>query len=368
MSPRRPRRRARRRSPALPIVLLVAAVVVLALLVGGLTQVSRQSQGYDANSNRSLAAQGAVVADQSNTTASQVRHLIDRLQGQDRQVLQASLDTAVQETARQSARADLAAGSAPSGSVAGEFAAVFAERARSMIELRDAVDGFLGMRPIPPVGIPAAHSATAPSAAGQAALLSATQATDRIAGAGALLSRSDSLYRSVRRSLASAVGHAGLPKSVWVTDSQLWRVGTVAAQVDLMATSPTLAPTHYVLLRTVRLTPPALPPAPGASASVSILSPTSLLGVTVVVGNDGSSEEPHASVRFTLANQSSGVTATQVESTALALGASVALPPANFRVKPGTTYELTVAVVPPAGQTQAAGTVVQQALQVAPAT
>ena len=90
--------------------------------------------------------------------------------------------------------------------------------------------------------------------------------------------------------------------------------------------------------------------------------------MTVVLGNDGSSDEPRASVRITLANQSSGVTATQVESTALALGASVTLPTATFRVKPGTTYELGVAVVPPAGQAQTAGTAIQQALQVAPAT
>ena len=74
MSPRRPRRRARRRSPARPVILLVAAVVVLVLLVGGLTQVSRQSQGYDANSNRSLAAQGAVLAEQSNATVVRGAH------------------------------------------------------------------------------------------------------------------------------------------------------------------------------------------------------------------------------------------------------------------------------------------------------
>ena len=92
MSPRRPRRRARRRSPARPITLLIAAVIVLALLVGGLTQVSRQSQGYDANSDRSLAAQGTVVADQSNATSSTVRTLIDGLQSQSRQGLQAELD------------------------------------------------------------------------------------------------------------------------------------------------------------------------------------------------------------------------------------------------------------------------------------
>jgi hypothetical protein len=343
-------------------------VIVLALLVGGLTQVSRQSQGYDANSNRSLAAQGSVIAEQSNTTASQVRSLMNNLQTQDRQALQASLDAAVQETARQSARADLAAGSAPSGSVAGEFAAVFAERAQSMSELRDALDGFLGMQPIPSAGIPATDSATSQSVVSQTALLSATQATNRIAAAGALLSRSDSVYRSVRRSLAAAAGNARLPKSVWVSDPQLWQVGTVAAQVDLIATSSTLEATHYVLLRTVRLSPPALPPPPGAPSTVSVLSPTSLLGVTVVLGNDGSSGEPHASVRITLANQSSGATVTKVETTALALGGSVALPTATFHVKPGSTYQLTVAVIPPAGQAVTVGTVTQQALQVAPAT
>ena len=111
MSPRRPRRRARRRSPARPAIMLVAAVVVLALLVGGLTQVSRQSQGYDANSNRSLAAQGAVVASQSDATASQVRRLVGNLQAQTRQSIGTGLDSAVQQTANQAARMDLAAGS-----------------------------------------------------------------------------------------------------------------------------------------------------------------------------------------------------------------------------------------------------------------
>ena len=58
MSPRRAHRRPRRRSSARPVVLLVAAVIVVALVVGGLTQVSRQSGGYDSNSNRTLASLG----------------------------------------------------------------------------------------------------------------------------------------------------------------------------------------------------------------------------------------------------------------------------------------------------------------------
>jgi len=339
---------------------------MLALLVGGLTQVSRQSQGYDANSNWSLAAQGAVVATQSNATASEVRSLISNLQAQTRQTIQTGLDSAVQQTAGQAARANLAARSSPSGPVGAEFADVFTERAQSVAELRTAIDGFLGMQPIPTADAPATHS-SAP-AASPAASLSAAQATSQIAAAGALLSRTDSLYRSVQKSLAAATGHARLPKSVWVTDAGLWQAGSVATQVDLMATSPTLAASHYLLLRTVRLDPPALPTPQGAAATVSALSPTSQIGVTAVLGNDGSVGEPHASVRFTLANQSSGATATRVESAALALGVSVTLPTVTFPVTPGTGYTLTVAVILPAGQAETAGTVLQQALQVAPAT
>src|ERR1700733_13732600 len=139
MPPRRPRRRARRRSPARPVLLLIAAVVVLAIVVGGLTQVSRQSQGYDTNSDRALASQGTVIADQSNATATMVRKVVDDLPSQTRQGLQAALDGAVQQTAEELAGADGAAGSTPLGPVVSQFTAVFAERARSITRLRAAV-------------------------------------------------------------------------------------------------------------------------------------------------------------------------------------------------------------------------------------
>jgi hypothetical protein len=340
-------------------------VVVLAIIVGGLTQVSRQSQGYDANSDRALAAQGTVVADQSNATADMVRKVVDDLPSQTRQGLQAALDGAVEQTADESARADIAAGSTPLGPVATQFTAAFAERAQSMTQLRAAVYGFLGMQPIDPADAPSSGET---AGSGGAALLSATQATNRMAAAGALLSRSDALYRSVRRSLATDTGHGKLPASVWVTRPQLWQLGSVAAQVDLLASSPTLTATHYVVLRTVRLNPPALPTPPGAPASVSVLSPTSQIGVTVVLANQGSSNEPRVSVRFSLADQTSGATTSQVRTTPLALGASVTLPDVTLRVKPSTAYMLTVQVIPPTGQTITAGTAIQQALQVAPAT
>ena len=343
-------------------------MVVLALLVGGLTQVARQSQGYDANSNRSLAAQGAVVAGQSDATASQVRRLVGNLQAQTRQSIATGLDNAVQQTADQAARMDLAAGSSPSGSPGGELVTVFTDRARSVAELRSAIDGFLGMQPIPIAAAPTTAPSSTPAGTGHTPALTAEQTTSQIAAAGALLARSDRLYRSVQGTLAATAGHARLPTSVWVTDAGLWQAGPVATQVDLMATSPTLAASHYLLLRTVRLSPPALPTPQGAPATVSNLSPTSHVGVTAVLGNDGTADEPHAAVRFTLANQATGAAATQVESAPLGFGASVTLPTATFRVKPGTAYVLTVAVVLPAGQAATAGTVLQQALQVAPAT
>jgi hypothetical protein len=367
MPPRRPRRRAPRRSQGRPVFLLIAGAVVLAILIGALTQVGRQSQGYDANSDRTLAAQGTVAADQSNATAVAVRKVLNDLPTQTRQGLQATLDSAVQQTSLQSARADLAAGATPLSTVANQFTAVFADRAQAMTQLRAAVDGFLGMQPIAPANAPTTLTSS-DSEPGTASLLSATQATNRIAAAGSLLTRSDSLYRSVRRSLAAAAGHGTLPASVWVTNPQVWQLGSVAAQVDLLATSTTLAPTHYVVLRTERLSPPALPTPPGSPANVSVLSPTSQIGVTVVLANQGSSDEPHVSVRFSLEDQASGATTTQVRTTSLALAASVTLPEVSMRVKPSTAYLLTIQVIPPAGQTLTAGTALQVPLQVAPGT
>ncbi|HXY28261.1 MAG TPA: hypothetical protein VEH82_08265, partial [Acidimicrobiales bacterium] len=265
MSPRWPRR-ARRRTRTRRVILLVVAVILLALLVGGLTQVARQSQGYDADSNRTLAAQGGLLADQSNATSLAVRTLLEDLPTMARQSLQAALDGAVRQTAAESQEAGVAMGNTPAGSSGSELTAVFTERAQSMEDLRGALDGLLGMEPSAVTGAPASRTVPLP---GPAASLSAGEAADRITVAGALLSRSDALYRSVRRTLAASAGHARLPRSVWVADPQLWQAGSVAALVDQVATSPTLEPSHYVVLRTVRLTPPVLPPVSGAPAGVA---------------------------------------------------------------------------------------------------
>ncbi|HEY5384087.1 MAG TPA: hypothetical protein VIJ56_02555, partial [Acidimicrobiales bacterium] len=84
--------------------------------------------------------------------------------------------------------------------------------------------------------------------------------------------------------------------------------------------------------------------------------------------NQAPSNEPHVAVRVTLADQTSGATTTQVRTTPLALGASVTLPTVTMRVKPSTSYVLTVQVVLPPGQSLTANTVIQQTLQVAAGT
>ena len=364
MSPRRPRRHARRRTRSRGVVPLVGAVIVLAVLVGGLTQVSTQSKGYDADSERALAGQAAVLADESNATSTAVLTLMGHLPTQTRQSLQATLDGAVQQSASQSAQAQLAATSMPSGSSASAFEQVFDDRARSLADLRSALDGLLGLQPLAGGAVPPVAATTS----GTPALLSAGQATTQIAAAGALLVHSDSLWSSFRRAVSPLIAPARVPPSVWVKNPGLWRPLAVAAQVDLLPDSPTLAASHYVLLRTVRLTPPALPPPSGTPTGVSIVSPTSRLSVSVVLANQGAADEPHVTTELDLTNQTSAATSTRRVTAALALGASVTLPSVVFRVQPGADYALTVQIDLPPGQTLMFATDVHEQLRVAPTT
>jgi hypothetical protein len=99
-----------------------------------------------------------------------------------------------------------------------------------------------------------------------------------------------------------------------------------------------------------------------------VLPPTSSVKVTVVLSNMGSVDEPHASVQFTLARQPSGGTLTRHRRAAVAAGGAVSLPVVSFPVKPGVTYQFTVAVALPAGQADATGTSESEVLQIAPGT
>ena len=362
MSPLLTRRRSRRRSRAGRLVLLACVLVVAAVLIGGVARIGSQSGPFNASVNRSFATQGAVLVDQSNATGASLRRLMGAMQDQNRLTLQAGLDDV---TAQADDQATLAANLATNGSVEAQFATVFADRARSADETRSAVDGLLGLRPLSVAGAPHASS----TVAGMPTLLSSTQATDRLAAAGRLLGQADRSYRSVRRTLATMAGHARLPASRWITSPSTWQIGAVATQVDLVAASPTLAATPQLGLSVVQVTPPAVPSPTGvATPGVSVLSPTKTVVLNVVLTNNGSVDEPHASVTFTLTPQPTGVATTVRRGASVLATRSVSLAPVSFAVKPGSSYQLTVAIAVPAGQTVTAGTSFSEVLQISPDT
>jgi hypothetical protein len=276
MSPLSTRRRARRRSRGGRIVLLICALVAVALVVGGFTQVGRRSGPFYTSVNRSFSTQAVALVEQSNATGASLRRLMTNLQAKDRRALQADLDTLTAQADQQASAADALNTPATPGDVQGQFAAVFSARARALGGFRSALDGLLRMHPLQVAGAPRATV----TAEATPALLSPTQATNRIAAAGTALARADSGYQSLRRSLTQLAGHARLPRSRWVTVSSVWQPGPVASQVALVQASPSLAVTHRLVLTVVKVTPPALPPANGvATPSLSVLSPTRSVAV-----------------------------------------------------------------------------------------
>lgn len=341
-------------------MVLACVLVAAAVLVGGVARIGPRSGPFDASVNRSFGAQGAVLADESNATGASLRRLMGAMQNQDRQTLQANLDAITAQSDDQAARA---AALATNGSIEGQFVAVFADRARSADEVRSAIDGLLGMRPLAVAGAPkaAATGATAPTPR------SPTQATDRIAAAGRLLGQADRSYRALRRSLARMAGHARLPSSTWITNPSEWQLAPVATQVDQVATSTSLAANHQLVLSVVQVTPPAIPSPTGVvTPAVSLLSPTTTVELNVVVSNLGSVDEPHASVKFTLVLPSTGAATTVTRVTSVGATRSVSLAPVSFPVKPGRNYQLTVAIALPAGQIAAANSSLSEGLQIAP--
>jgi hypothetical protein len=343
-------------------VVLVGVLVVIAVLVGGVARIGARSGPFRASVNRSFGEQGAVLVDLSNATGASLRRLMGAMPDQDRRTLQVELDDVTTQAGNQAARA---AALAVNGGVEGRFATVFADRARSADEVRSAIDGLLGLGPLPVAGAPAAPA----SEGGSQTLLSSTDATNRIAAAGRLLAQADRNYQVVRRSLAELAGHARLPTSRWITTPSTWEIGALATQVDLVAASTTLAAIPQLGLSVVQITPPAVPSPTGVvTPGVSVLSPTQKVVLNAVLTNDGAVDEPHASVTFTLARLPAGTTATTRRSASVLAARSVSLAPVTFAVKPGNSYQLTVAIVVPAGQTVVAGTTFVEGLQISPGT
>jgi CARDB protein len=349
-------RRRRRRSLTTTLVIVLVVVVALVLLIGGAVRVGRASGPYWTDLNRSYAAQGTTLIDRSNETGSQLRTLVAGMPQLTRPALQQQLDSLVTASSQTATSGAALAPPTPSGHLGKDFAGVLADRAEAVTETRAAVDGLLGMAPLPVVGAPTTSTTPAPKA-----LLTSDQATADLAGAGRLLHAADQAYAAVRRQFRAAPGGAALPRSVWLR--QPWTAGTASTLVDQLSGSHSLLADHRVVLlpHGIRLTPPVVPPTtpPPPAATVT---PTHSLSVTAVVANEGNVDEPAVTVSVAVQGG-----ATHSRTVDLAAGRSQAVVLPSIPVTPGQTYALTVSVTAPAAPTDRTGTTRTFTIKVAPA-
>jgi hypothetical protein len=369
-----PPRRSRRRLAPFTSGLIVAGLVLF-LLIGGVVFIGQGSGPFHSSVDQSFAQQANVLANQSNAAGASFRSLMSTMPSLRRARLQADLDALVADTAVASRRADELTPPTPVGTVSASFQSALAERSHAAAALRRAVDGLLGMTPLPSVGAAAASGVAAAANGSVPRGLSAAQATDAIAAVGPLLERADRGYASARRALAGGPGNARLARSRWITDPVIFGAGAVGTLVDELTGSPTLAPDVDVRLVAVRLTPPVVPPAPPTpgqaptaptTPGVSVLSPTHRLIVTPSIDNVGNVAEPGLALTVTLQPLPRGKVITLRRNVSLAPGGSVTVVLPALSVRPGVTYGLTVTVNPPPGQSDLSAVSVPATVEIAP--
>jgi hypothetical protein len=370
MSP--PRRSRRRLAPFAPA--LIISGLVLFLLIGGVLFIGQGSGPFRSSVDQSFAQQADALAVQSNASGASFRSLMSDMPRKSRPPLEQALDALVSGTALAAQEADALTPPSPVGSIGASFQLALADRARAAGDLRHAVNGLLGLAPLPSVGAARASGvASTPSGAVPAAL-SAAQATTAISAILPLLDEADGAYAGARAALAAGPGNARLVRSRWVRETVIFSAAAVGTLVDELTGSPTLAPDNDVRLVAVRLSPPVVPsppPIPGQAApppvtpGVSVLSPTDRLLVTPSIDNVGNVAEPRLALTVTLQPLPKGKITILRRTVSLAPGASVAVSLPSLKVRPGATYGLTVTVNPPAGQTDLSAVSVPATVEIA---
>lgn len=334
------------------VFLLAVGAIALFLVVGGLASVGRSSGSYRATIDQSFAAQVRVLVAQSNQVGAQLRTVVDQAPGYNRAELTQALDSLV-------AGADAVERSSSDASsvdarITDDFAAAMRKRATAALVLRTAVDGLLRLTPTSDAQSGPQASPDPPP------VLTATQAEQKLGSTGALLLSADSSYREARQLFAKAPGGSRLPASVWVPTPTLWGSGNVDTLVNQLTSARNLDALVEVDLEAVALDPPVLPPAPTSSgqsqaipAGASAVPPTCTLRVTAVVRNQGSVVVREVPVQATVQSVSGGAPFVVKELVTLAPARSEALGLPAMPVSPGTTYNLTVTLGSPPGQSHA---------------
>ena len=376
------------------VAAVVIAVIVGVVVIAAIAEINAQSGPYRQMVNRSFGSLAAPLVNASTQTGRSLAATMKQAAGASstRNGLQQKLDSAVADATSQARDAASLVPPAAVGSLDQQLVAVFADRAAAATTVRTAVDGLLGMTPLPVAGgSDSTTTTTAPP-------VTATQATTLLSGAGAQLSKADADYASVRRALARATGPVLLPRSSWVTrplSTAPLGPTQLAAAPAALAAAPALAVLHQLLISAAGLSPPAVASTGGsstigdscsspstrpASPPVTILPPTSRIVAQMTVTNCGNVQEngivvttsvqavPGAPVQGAHPSTAplSTVPTSLRRTISLLAGASMSVAMGPLRVVAGHEYVVTLAVSVPPGQADPAGTTQAFLVQVSP--
>ena len=355
-------RRSRRRDRRITVGLVAAGVavaVLVGLVINGIVSGATSATGYLQLVNRSFTAQANAVLLQQNADGAQLTRVLNRAPNESRRVLQQQLDLLVRSTSAQRAQATDATSPAPSGDLGPRFVRIVSDRAQGVSEIRGAIDGLLGMTPLPIAGSPRA-TPIAP-----APLISSTEAITQLTRAGTLIASADAAVLGLRQSVAAAPGNARMIRSVFVKDPALLEAPAMNALVGALEGSTSLTIIHELNLLAISLRPAALPT---PNSTVTNLPPTTRVVVTAVVRNLGNVAERPVVITASVTPVSGGVADSVTVSTQVAADGVVSVELPALRVRPGTTVTLQVSVTPPAGQAGSASLSQTQTLMIAPST
>ncbi len=376
----------------------VVGALVAVVVIGSVSEISAQSAGYRRATDTAYSQLASIVVEDSNQTGDQLASLMaSAAQLPDGPVvpngsgvqplaagtsrtararLQQGLDQAVAASSQQAVRARSLVPPYPTGSVSPRFIAVMRARAASTSRLRSIIDGLLGMEPLPVAGSPPAAAHSPPPAP-----LSVAQAAPAMAVVGQALYYADSAYGDLVAYVRREHIPVRLPPSHWVSSppaSAPLGPQSLGATASALSASPVMAPWHQMVITAIGLTPPAVttgaaglantdcqnPASTAASATPTVLPPTTSVSVAATVTNCGTVTETGVTVTQTLTladppgtkPPSAGARGGRSHTTVtLPSGGSVALALPAMTVATGHLYNLVVAIDLPPGQTIPSG-------------
>ena len=363
MSPLLTHRRSRRRSRARRLVVLVCALVVAAVLIGGVARIGSRSGPFRASVNRSFGAQG----DGARRPVQCHRRLPAPADGGD--AGSGSPDSPGRAGRRHGAgRRPGGPGRRPGEQRRRRRPVRHCVRGSGPVRRRGAVGHRRPARPAPPArgrrpGRPRrrrGHSdvvvvhrrsriASPPPAASSPRPIGATRRCalpGRHGGA-----RPASRIPVDQHARARGRSAPWRRRSIWSPPRRPWPPPLSSASAWSRSPRPRSRPR------------PAWSP-PG----VSVLSPTKTVVLNVSSPTTARSTSPMRPSPSRWPGCRPAPTATARRAASVLAARSVSLAPVTFAVKPGNSYQLTVAIAVPAGQAVAAGTTFVEGLQISPST